>query len=116
MASNAENVSIWWRHHEIRRQNKCEGVLGRVRSIGIHKQLIRYQLTEAEWHMYASVVITSDNGLSPVRRQAFILTDDSMLLIGLLGTKFCDISIKMHENVVCKMSAILYRLQCVNQN
>ena len=65
-------------------------------------------------------IIGSDNGLSPGRRQAIIWTNDGILLIEPLGTKFCEILIAIHtfslknkfENVVCEMAAILSRLQC----
>ena len=36
-------------------------------------------------------IIVSDNGLSPERRQAIILTNAGVLLIGPLGTNFSDI-------------------------
>ena len=39
--------------------------------------------------------IGSDNGLSPGRRQAIIWTNAGMLLIGPLGTNFCEILIKI---------------------
>ena len=48
---------------------------------------------EAEWRIYASlnwVIIGSDNGLSPVRRQAIIWTNAVVLLIGPLGTNFSE--------------------------
>ena len=38
-------------------------------------------------------IIASDNGLSPVRRQAIIWNNARMLLIGPLGTKFSEIQI-----------------------
>ena len=48
-------------------------------------------------------IIGSDNGLSPSRRQAIILTNAGMLLIGPLGTNFSEILIEIntffiHEN------------------
>ena len=66
--------------------------------------------------------IASDNGLSPGRRQAIIWNNAGILLIGPLGTNFSvffyrnsNIFIEENtfENVVCKMSAILSRPQCV---
>ena len=67
-------------------------------------------------------IICSDNGLSPSRRQAIIWTIAGILLIGLVGTIFSEILIECiyfhkenaFEKVVCKMTAILSRLQCVN--
>ena len=52
MASNAENISIWWRHHEL---NEA------VRRVG--------NLT----------IIGSNNVLSPGRRQAIIWTNADLL-------------------------------------
>ena len=40
-------------------------------------------------------IIGSDNGLSPGRRQAIILTNAGILLIGPLGTNFSEILIKI---------------------
>ena len=59
----------------------------------------------------------SDNGFSPGRRQAIILTDAGILFMGPLGTNLSEIWIeiqafsftKMHESVVCEMAAILSR-------
>ena len=59
MASNAENVSIWWRHHAFMR-------------------ICVTKLT----------IIGSDSGLSPDRRQAIMLTNVGILLSGPLGTNF----------------------------
>ena len=50
--------------------------------------------------IYASVnrvSIGSDNGLSPIRRQAIIWTNAGLLLIGLLGTNFNEILIKLQN-------------------
>ena len=46
--------------------------------------------------MYASVnraSIGSDNGLLPIKRQAIILTNATLLPVGPLGTNFCEILI-----------------------
>ena len=40
-------------------------------------------------------IIDSDNGLSPDRRQAIISTNAGLLLIGPLGTNFCEILIEI---------------------
>ena len=73
-------------------------------------------------HIYASlnwVIIGSDNGLSPVRRQAIIWTNAGILLIEPLGTNFREILIGIQtfsfKNVVCKMASFLSRPQWVNQ-
>ena len=65
-------------------------------------------------------IIDSDNGLSPGRRQAIILTNDGILSIGPLGTNFNEISIgiqtfsfkKMHF----KMSSAKWRPFCLSLN
>ena len=41
------------------------------------------------------IIIGSDNGLSPGRRQAIIWTNAGILLIGLLGTNFSEILIEI---------------------
>ena len=60
----------------------------------------------------------SNNGLSLIRRQAIIKTSPVLLSIGPSGTKFSDffqnIKVFIHknafENIVCKMTAILSRV------
>ena len=52
------------------------------------------QPIEAEWRIYASVnktIIGSDNGLSPVRRQAIIKTNGGLLFIEPVGANFGEI-------------------------
>ena len=58
------------------------------------------------WCVGKLIIIGSDNGLSPHRRQAIIWTNAGLLSIGPLWT---------HENVVCEMAFILSRPQCVNK-
>ena len=64
-------------------------------------------------------IIGSDNGLSPVRRQAIIWTNAWLLFIGPLGTNFSEILIEIYiqenafESVVCETVAILSRPQCI---
>ena len=76
--------------------------------------------------MFASanrVSIGSDNGLSPILRQAIIWASTRLLLIESLGTNFSEIWVKiqnfsfkkMHfENVVSERAAILSRGRLVN--
>ena len=67
-------------------------------------------------------IIGSDNGLTPGRRRAIILTNAGILLIRTLGTLQWNLSPNSYifiqenafENVVWKMSAILSRPQYVN--
>ena len=61
--------------------------------------------------------------MSPVQRQAIIWTNAGLLLIGPLGTNFCETLIDIYiyifiwenalENVVCKITAIFARPRCV---
>ena len=60
-------------------------------------------------------IIDSDNGLSPRRRQAIILNNAAVLLIGRLGTNFSQMLIEIYiffiqenafENVAWKMADI----------
>ena len=73
--------------------------------------------------MYASlkwVIIGSDNGLSPVRRQNIIWTNAGILLTGPWGTNFSELLIgiqtlsfkKLHLN----MSSAKWRLFCLGHN
>ena len=48
-------------------------------------------------------IIGSDNGLSPNRRQAIILTNAGILLIGTLGTNFSEVSIAIYTFSFSKM-------------
>ena len=70
-----------------------------------------------------TIIIGSDNGLSPSRRQAIIWTNAGILLIGPQGTNpnvILNSDIFFQENgiesVVCEMAAILSRPQCVNHH
>ena len=57
--------------------------------------------------------ISSDNGLSPGRRQAIIWTNAGILLIGRLGTNFSEILIVIHtfsfKKMHLKMSSVKWR-------
>ena len=66
-------------------------------------------------------IISSDNGLSPKRRQAIICTNAWILLIATSGTNLVNSEVKFYifiqenafENVFCEMAAILSLPQCV---
>ena len=64
--------------------------------------------------------IGSDNGLAPGRRQAIIWTNAGILLIGLLGTNFSEISIKILTFSFTKMrlnvSSAKWRPFCLGLN
>ena len=58
-----------------------------------------------------------NNGLTPILHQVMISTNAESLSIGLLGTNFSDILMKIQnffihenapENIVCEMAPILY--------
>ena len=65
-------------------------------------------------------IIGSDNGLSPGRRQAIILTNAGILSIGPLGTNFSEILIKIQTFSFMKMdlnvSSAKWRPFCVGLN
>ena len=64
-------------------------------------------LTHWDWVTHICLcnltIISSDNGLSPGRRQTIIWTNASVLLIGPLGTNFSEISIEMQTFSFKKM-------------
>ena len=69
----------------------------------------------------ALIIIGSSNGLSPVRCQVITWTNADLSTIGLSWTKFSEIwfiYISIEENefedAICKITAILFRSQCVN--
>ena len=66
------------------------------------------------------IIIGSDNGLSPGRRQAIIWTNAGILLIGPLGTKFSEIIIAIHwfsfKEMHLKMSSGKWRPFCIGLN
>ena len=73
--------------------------------------------------IYASLnwaIIGSDNGLSPVRRQAITWTNAGILLIGPLGTNFSDILIEIQtfsfKKLHLKTSSAKWRLFCLVLN
>ena len=55
-------------------------------------------------YLWIIVSIDSDNGLSPIRRQAIIWTNAGLLSIGPLGTNFSEILIKTQH---------FYSRQCI---
>ena len=65
-------------------------------------------------------IIGSDNGLSPGRRQAIILTNARILLIGPLGRNFSEISIKIltfsFTKMHLKVSSGKQRPSCLGLN
>ena len=73
-------------------------------------------------HIYAGklIIIGSDNGLSPGRRQAIIWTNAGILLIGPLGTNFSEILIVIQtfsfKKLHFKTSSANWRLFCLGPN
>ena len=66
------------------------------------------------------IIIGSDNGLSPGRRQAIIWTNAGMWSMWPLGTNFSEILIEIHiflfKNMHLKMSYAKWRLFCLGLN
>ena len=70
-----------------------------------------------------TTIIDSNNGLSPGRRQAIILTNGGILLIGPLTTNVGEILFEIlislcmqhnaFESAICEMASILSRTRCV---
>ena len=109
-ASNVEHISLWWRHHVLR-----SPAIARLEGINNGNTPIwHFDLLEIVWHQPQTLIVTlthwsrvthicvvkltlisSDNGLSPERRQAIIWTNAGILLIGPLGTNFSDILIEI---------------------
>ena len=86
--------------------------------------VLRLPLTHWGRVMYICVsklaIIDSDNGLSPGRRQAIILTNVGILLIGPLGTNFSEILIETDtisfKKIHLKMSSRNRRPFCLGLN
>ena len=66
------------------------------------------------------IIIGSDNGLSPGRRQAIIWANAGILLIGPLGTNFSEIVIELYrfsfKKIHLKMSSGKWRPSCLGLN
>ena len=66
------------------------------------------------------IIIGSDNGLSPGRRQAIIWTNAGIRLMGPLGINFNQILIQIHtfsfKKMHLKMSSARWRLFCLGLN
>ena len=89
-------INLWWPGVT----NMCHGKQisfpwGWIYSLKIHL----CSLTHWGWVMHICIskptIIGSDNGLSPFRCQAITWTNDDLLSIGLWGTKFKEIFIKI---------------------
>ena len=102
-ACNAENASIWERHHIKYCICWCPKSMpfrlthwGRVTHICVSKLTI----------------IGSDNGLSPGRRQAIILTNAGILINGPLGTNFSEILSEIHTFSLKKIRLKMSSAKC----
>ena len=75
----------------------------------------RFRYASLNW-----VIIGSDNGLSPVRRQAIIWTNAGIMLIGPLGTNFSEILIGIQtfsfKKMLLKISSATWRPFCLDLN
>ena len=124
MASNAENVSIWWRHYGNQYHTSIVYLLFTTPSaiyLVVSPPInARWPCLPFCWSETATVgpdafcsslthwgrvthirvvnltIIGSDNGLSPGQRQAITWTNVGILLIGPLGTNFSEILIEIH--------------------
>ena len=124
-ADNAENVSIWWRHHVSLVYQRRTGTVMflyhvlRILAIDKLKFELNYTFYEFSWffvpvhlthwgrvtHICVSklTIIGSDNRLSPGRRQAIIWTNIGILLIRTLGTNFSETWSEIHAFSFKKM-------------
>ena len=115
MASNTENVSIWWRHHELLTNHQW----GIVRYIT--ERLKIPSLDElTRWgrmtHICVSelTIIGSNNGLAPGRREVIFWTNAGIFLNEPLGTNFSENFIQIQIFSVKKMHSNMSQPQCVN--
>ena len=58
------------------------------------------------------IIMGSDNGLLPGQCQALIWTNAGILIIGPLGTNFCEILIKIHTSPFKKMYLKMWSAEC----
>ena len=104
MAGNAENVSIWWRHH-------AGTFLFWATDYSPFNSLRPRDASKL-------IIIGPYNGLSPGRRQAIIWTNTGILLIRTISQwnlnrdSYIFIRENAFENIVWKMVAILSWPQC----
>ena len=94
-----------------------EGPIDNKPSIGLDNGLAtnRWQaiiypnVDPVHWCIYAApggdelIIMGSDNGFSPVQRQAISWTNDDLLSIGPLGTNFSELWIEINKNCLKKM-------------
>ena len=129
-ASNAENVSIWWRHHALEcGASICSDVF-KVTCDTI--SIVSHPLTKEHMHALTHwgrvthicvgklTTIGSDNGLSPGRRQAIIRTNAGILLIRPLGTNFSEFLVEIlifsFKKMRLKVSSAKRRPFCLGLN
>ena len=108
MASNAENVSIWWRHHELMPSQN-----GRLSADGFSKWIFLNEIIRISFQIslngflkgsnWRPTIIVSGNGVSPDRHQAITWANGDLMSTGALG--------KM-KHLKCN----LFTLQCVEGN
>ena len=111
--TRAKCFCAWW--HSQKYQSTSGG------HVLLLKQ-VRTSRLEPHWgrvtHICVSriIIIDSDNGLSPGRRQAIIWTNAGLLLIGPLGTNFSEILIEILTFSFKKMRLkVSSRPQCVKK-
>ena len=107
-------VPAWW----------MKDISGVREKVGIILPLVWLAALNIGWRYINPVskliIIGSDNGLSPDRRQAIISTNAGILLIGPLGTNFREILIEIHtfsfKKMRLKMSFGKWRPFCLALN
>ena len=125
-ASNAENVSIWWRlmiWKDLKARSYCVTAIQLKRLIFWYPAIL---VTLIQWgqvtHIFVSklIIIGSDSGLPSGRHQVIIWTNAGILLIRTLGTNFSEnlseISTSSFKKMHLKMSSGKCRTFCLGLN
>ena len=111
-------TSAQMKHTSSRRAHPLMFIMRRVQRDAARHLTLRGRVT----HICFSklTIISSDNGLSPGRRQALIWPNAEILLIRPLGTNFSEISIEFHtfsfKKMHLKMSSGKCRPSCLGLN
>ena len=121
IASNAENVSIWWRHHGGGGSSSVTVLTMFFETVS--RRVACIALQGRHWDQVTQICVSklttigSDNSLSPGRRYAIIWTNAVIMLIGPLGTNCSEIFIEIHtfsfKKTDLKMSSGKWRSFCL---
>ena len=119
---------FWWRHHGPQWPDRNTGhpLTNWQWAIQWHTPLHSISRIKTHWgratHICVSeiIIIGSDNGLSPGRRQAIFWTNVGILLIGPLGINFSEILIEINtfsfKKMYLKISSAKWRLFRIGLN